>query len=298
MLEHAAHAAASSPVARSPRARREVRRAAAPRSAARSPSSDARSRAPPRGARAASSGGPPRGARRAAVDRIARDRQPRPTRGARGSGACGPSRGAPRAARGRAPRSARARATPVAARSRPTPVRRVMRLRSRGWRPIARVDAAGRRRRRAAHDRQVDALDAVVVELRGERARARRRASPTTSTPDVPRSSRCTMPGPQHAADRPRGRRSGGAARSRACRPDGRAPGARRGRPACRRRSGPRPRGARRSGIASGARRRRDRLGRLGVDPLAGRDALRRAAPCVRRRARGPRRSSAAPARA
>ena len=143
-------------------------------------------------------------------------------------------------------REALAHAPRRAPRAGPRVVSTLMRFRSRGCRPIARSTRPAGRRRRAAHDREVDALDGVVVELRGERRvrgvalrgdeHARRAAVEAVHDARAAARRRCR-----------RDRRSGGGARSRACRRDGRAPGARRVRRACRRRSGPRPRGARRA---------------------------------------------------
>ena len=134
----------------------------------------------------------------------------------------------------------------------------------------------------APDERDVLLLDLAVVEL-PRQLLVRRSFLATTIRPDVPRSSRCTMPGPQLAADAAQVRRRGGAARSRACRCCGPPPGARPCPPACRARRGRRPRRRCASGsvFGAGGRRRRRRAAStakrlparapavLGAQPLA-----------------------------
>ena len=238
--------------ARAPRAAPRSPRAAPPRSAAARRSSDARARARARAA--------PGDRGRARRGRARRGRRPDrrrsaapPTRGARGSGVCARSPAAPRAGCARSSRSAARRATRCAPRARRC-VTTVMRLRSRGWRAIAASTRPDSRAGLAAHERLVHALDAMRVELRGERAvglvvlrhhqDTRRAAVEPVHDPRA-----------QHAADRGE---PAAVVQQRVHERAARVAG--RGvhdhvRPPCRSRRSPRPRRGSRSGIASGSAR-------------------------------------------
>ena len=189
--------------------------------------------------------GEPRGVQELALEAVARPASPysgrrrrdgRSPAGARGSGACGRSPARTRSSVSSA--SARSISKCVTA-SRGSSVSVDMRVRTRRSRPSGAsiVPRAGRRA----------ALDEREVLARDRRARAARPAArawtaslrATTSSPEVSRSSRCTIPGRSGSSP------AGDAARERLrerARRGARAPGARRRRPACRRRAGARPR--------------------------------------------------------